>query len=280
MPSIPQVPLPATKRILVTVPVVVRADNKATLGEVRRKLLIAGCKVGVRDGAFHSRGSSEVLDDDTPIGELPDTRLIFFPETDLKPWEVCAAHRATHQLVQARAFGRAGPASIEAAARHPFYKTRHCNSWLQSGQCVHGARCVFAHGPSDLRSRPQFPLALMQQSMASRGPQKPAEPVKEVIFTVDKEEERRRAERAKRFAPRVASFEVEEAAAKAEEAAAAATEVVNEGYDDFDDFAALSMDAGWNEEHIADYLLEMQQDFLNSFMPPELEEEPGEATNE
>lgn len=34
--------------------------------------------------------------------------------------------------------------------RQATYKTRMCNNW-EAGQCSYGARCMFAHGSSELR---------------------------------------------------------------------------------------------------------------------------------
>merc|ERR1740129_1438407 len=116
------------------------------------------------------------------------------------------------------------------ASRHPLYKTKLCNGWTPQGvnRCRHGARCVYAHGPSELRPRPQtfIPPPSMAAAMGAgmlrpflphgamppgplRGPVMPglvppaglaaaaaipSVTSTEVVFTVDREEERRRAE--------------------------------------------------------------------------------------
>ncbi|CAJ1374224.1 unnamed protein product [Effrenium voratum] len=204
-------------------------------------------------GSFYCRGDPEAIDESLPVSELKDTRLVFFPEADLLPWQLCAAHRSCERLVQQLGHGWAD------AARHPFYKTRLCNNWAQQGSCVRGARCVYAHGQAELRA--QVSAAVFKHLRApgrfwpkssAPPPGTPPPPAKpEVVFTVDKEEERRRAERAKRFAPRAASFEAKDAVA--EDAPEAATDGAEE------EAAGV-----FDEEQIADYLLEMQQQFLST----------------
>jgi hypothetical protein len=113
-----------------------------------------------------------------------------------------------------------------------------------------------------------------------------------VVFTVDEEEERKRAKRAQRFAARSkASFELEEKESQSIEPAplsntavdsaktASAPEAAVESggpvqlplppmppigmLPDADGMVAMS------EEQIADYLLEMEQQFMSSIMPME-----------
>jgi len=323
MPPVPTVPLPSMTKIIVTVPLRLRVDDGKSLGDLRMMLLKKGFLV--KDGAWHARGDPEALDDDQAIKDLPDTRLVFNLETDLQPWRMCLAHRISQQLLAARGFGPAGalpaapgmPMTFEAvAARHPLYKTKLCNGWgaqqvAGAARCVRGARCVYAHGPGELRPRPQVTGPLMggmlrpflhPQGMMFGGAMRPpampgqsppgtvsapgtvmpgsTEPVAapaapEVVFTVDPEEERRRAERARRFAARPASFEQAAAAdagdAPASTAANAAgagaggageTGVEGPGADGADGAAASSL-----EDRIADYIMDIEQQFLSSWMP-------------
>lgn len=317
-------------------PVKLRVGEQLTLANLRQQLLEKG--LSVREGAFHSKGCPEALDETTAVADLADVRLLFSPEPILRPWQLCAAHRAAQQLVAARSnsspqgCGAAHAAMTAAnmsweavAARHPLYKTKLCNGWTPQGvnRCRHGARCVYAHGPGELRPRPQtfIPPPSMAAAMGAgvlrpflphggmppgslRAPMMPglvppaglaaaaaaaaaaaggglpalppgvpglaaaaaqaaaaaAIPTSpEVVFTVDPEEERRRAERAKRFAARPASFEQEEEEGSADQcgnslAAAAAV-------------AAAVSDTPENlEDQIADYILQMQQQFMSSFM--------------
>ena len=37
------------------------------------------------------------------------------------------------------------------AKDNPKYKTKLCNNWITKGECEFGSRCVFAHGPKELR---------------------------------------------------------------------------------------------------------------------------------
>tara|TARA_Y100001980_G_scaffold46327_1_gene29984 strand:+ start:3475 stop:4332 length:858 start_codon:yes stop_codon:yes gene_type:complete len=37
------------------------------------------------------------------------------------------------------------------AKDNPKYKTKLCNNWMNTGECEFGSRCVFAHGPNELR---------------------------------------------------------------------------------------------------------------------------------
>lgn len=256
MPAVPSIPVPSGTKVVVTVPVTMRISAEAQISSLRQMLTTAG--VPVEDGAFHCRGEPQAVAEESLVGELKDVRLSWFPEPDLEPWQLCAAHRACERLVQQR-LGQA------AASRHPFYKTRFCNNWASQGHCVHGLRCIYAHGPHELR-RSMMPF----MPPLAKAPAKAAPKVPEVVFTVDKEEERRRAERAKRFAPRAASFEAsttgtteiggatETNAAEADDKDAEHT--VGEG--DVDD--ALNEAGLLNEEQIADYLLEMQQQFMTS----------------
>jgi len=89
--------------------------------------------------------------------------------------------------------------------------------------------------------------------LGHEGAKSPPPKVPEVVFTVDKEEERRRAERAKRFAPRAASFEAKEAPPQAEKDESPEEPDI----DEVDPEVGLL-----NEEQIAEYLMEMQQQFL------------------
>lgn len=252
MPLVPAIPVPARTKVVVTVPVKMKVPPQASLQDVRNKLIAAGIPVESSKGSFHCRGEPEVVDD-AVVGDLKDTRLAFFPEPDLQPWQLCAAHRACERLVQQRL------GQNWAAARHPFFKTRLCNNWVQQGGCLRGARCVYAHGPGELQ-RAQVPPGFMPRPP---GPSQPGgvkmpPPVKvpEVVFTVDKEEERRRAERAKRFAPRAASFEAKEAPPAQKSEDVSPEEV---------DIDEVDPEVGFiNEEQIAEYLMEMQQQLLNS----------------
>jgi len=109
----------------------------------------------------------------------------------------------------------------------------------------------------------------------------PSQP--EVVFTVDEAEEKKRAERARRFAPKdKASFEREEKDANAnasEETMAASTaesDAIAMGKEDIDGSVELPLPpmppigmlpgadetVAMSEEQIADYLLEMQQQFI------------------
>merc|ERR1719162_1948782 len=60
--------------------------------------------------------------------------------------------------------GMATPSMMGNFAENPFYKTKLCNLWIQHGNCVRGTRCLYAHGPTELRARPQM-AALMQMQM-------------------------------------------------------------------------------------------------------------------
>lgn len=254
MPLVPAIPVPARTKVVVTVPIKMKVPPQASLQDVRNKLIAAGIPVESSKGSFHCRGEPEAVDDPVLVGDLKDTRLAFFPEPDLQPWQLCAAHRACERLVQQRL------GQNWAAARHPFYKTRLCNNWVQQGGCLRGARCVYAHGPGELQ-RAQVPPGFMPRPP---GPSQPVgvkmpPPVKvpEVVFTVDKEEERRRAERAKRFAPRAASFEAKEAPPAQKSEKDVSPEEV--------DIDEVDPEVGFiNEEQIAEYLMEMQQQLLNS----------------
>ncbi|CAE7447820.1 unnamed protein product [Symbiodinium sp. CCMP2592] len=111
------------------------------------------------------------------------------------------------------------------------------------GSCPRADRCVYAHGSAELRPS-QAPSVVRGQHGATPSPAAPSclscasAKVPEVVFTVDKEEERRRAERAKRFAPRQkASFEAEEKAPPPEPEPAVEAE------------GAAFNDMGLNEEH-------------------------------
>lgn len=292
MPRLPTVPLPGSTRVVVTVPVRLPASTKATLKEIRENLASAGFNVGPEHGSFHCRGNPEVLDESMAVRDLQDSRLIFFPERDLEPWQLCAAHKLCEQQVRAQFLG-GGQSWAEAASRHPLYKTRLCNNWVQhGGSCMRGARCVYAHGHMELRRpgqqggvvRPQLPpgALLPPRPPGPFGPGLPPPPgsppiprppkVPEVVFTVTTEEEKRRAERAKRFAPRAASFEAAEEqaetkAAKSSSSAADAAEAA--APDDAQEEAPadpsdLVSHGDWGEEQIADYLMEMQQQFLGS----------------
>lgn len=360
VPHVPAVPLPAVTRILVTVPVRLRIGQEQRVGDLRQQLLAKGfC---VREGSFHAKGDPETLADSTAVKDLPDTRLLFNPDPSLRPWQLCAAHRVAQQLTAARGPGPGGlfpggtpgmPMSFEAmAARHPLYKTKLCNGWVQQGvgRCVRGARCVYAHGPGELRPRPQvsgpvmggmlrpflqppgmLPVGLMRPllpgavppgalaaaaasghalgaavpgageplprcatapgaalpvageplpALGTGGPLAATAATKapEVVYTVDPEEERRRAERARRFAMRPASFEQgEKAPADAEagaEPAGAGPAGAGAGSGGAPEPEAEpgADGAGGDapdilEEEIADYILEIQQQFLSSFMP-------------
>eukprot|EP00928_Gymnodinium_smaydae_P063089 TRINITY_DN46773_c0_g1_i1.p1 TRINITY_DN46773_c0_g1~~TRINITY_DN46773_c0_g1_i1.p1 ORF type:complete len:252 (-),score=37.17 TRINITY_DN46773_c0_g1_i1:64-819(-) len=181
------------------------------------------------------------------------------------------------------------------------YKTKLCSYWSQNpGQCAKGPRCIYAHGPEELR--PKVPMPMPPVSSFQAGfpflPPRPgcfgkgalqampafgkgaffnalgaffgapqpvnAPPKEEFVFTVDDEEKRKREERAKRFAPRPASFEKETEAKKepnpspehdiTREAEKNGADAVS-GADGVD--GACSM-----EESIADFLLDMQQQYM------------------
>ena len=256
MPSVPAMPIPECTKVVLTVPVKMKVSPQATLQDVRQKLLAAGIPVETSKGAFHCRGDSEAADQSL-VRDLKDTRLVFFPEPDLVPWQLCAAHRACEQLVR-QCLGQ----NWAAASRHPFYKTRLCNNFVQQGGCLRGDRCVYAHGPGELRRstvppgfipRPMAPPGGQPSPLGHEGAKSPPPKVPEVVFTVDKEEERRRAERAKRFAPRAASFEAKEAPPQTEKDESPEEPDI----DEVDPEVGLL-----NEEQIAEYLMEMQQQFL------------------
>ncbi|CAE8635284.1 unnamed protein product [Polarella glacialis] len=294
MPPPPSMQLPGITKVIVTVPIKLRVSSKATLGEVRRKLLGAGCRVAEGQGKFHCQGDPEAADESKPVAELSDARLVFFPEQDLEPWQLCAAQRALQQMVLGNApsspFAGRGTFSMETVSRQPLYKTRHCNAWMQTGFCTRGAGCVYAHGQAELRMRPQVPLAAarllgmigMRPTLPPPPPLAPAKKVPEVVFTVSTAEEKRRAERAKRFAPRVASFEVEkEADTPAPKEADTSAPPASEPGPEADGPEAMEVDdfvdhSAFNEEQIADYLLEMQQQVLSSLMPPGMESYGGD----
>eukprot|EP00930_Biecheleria_cincta_P099170 TRINITY_DN9080_c0_g3_i1.p1 TRINITY_DN9080_c0_g3~~TRINITY_DN9080_c0_g3_i1.p1 ORF type:complete len:416 (-),score=94.65 TRINITY_DN9080_c0_g3_i1:17-1243(-) len=293
MPRLPTAPLPSKTRVVVTVPVKLPASCTATIKAIRDKLVLAGFCVGPEHGSFHCRGNPEVLDESMAVGDLQDNRLIFFPERDLEPWQLCAAHRLCEQQARAQFLG-GGQSWAEAASRHPLYKTRLCNNWVQhGGACMRGARCVYAHGHMELRRpgqqgavRPGLQVGALPPRPPGplgpglRPPPPPGSPpiprppkVPEVVFTVTTEEEKRRAERAKRFAPRVASFEAEEQESKAAKPSSPAEDAAEvpqgEVPDDAEqeaptDPADLLSHGAWGEEQIADYLMEMQQQFLGS----------------
>merc|ERR1719469_814667 len=46
-------------------------------------------------------------------------------------------------------------------AENPFFKTKLCNAWMSMGSCARGPRCLYAHGPTELRTRPHM-AAFMQ----------------------------------------------------------------------------------------------------------------------
>mmetsp|Transcript_15044 Transcript_15044/g.48215 ORF Transcript_15044/g.48215 Transcript_15044/m.48215 type:complete len:797 (+) Transcript_15044:317-2707(+) len=316
-PHLPGCPLPAVTKVIVSVPVKVRAHAASTLADLRKNLLLKGCKVAT--GVFHCRGITDVIEDDTRIQDLPDMRLIITPEPDLKPWQRRVGHAKIQQMVAARGVfnvgsGQGGSMSFEAvAARHPLYKTKLCNMWFsKGGRCPRGLRCVFAHGPGELRQRGQgFQVLPGMVRPPGSFPQRPGfagmmpnlgngpvgtmavgqpgvvAPEPTLEFTVDEEEEKRRAERAKRFAARPASFEAEEA----EQARKAVAKEDGEEGDDAanelgDETAGAETNAssssvcsgdfvfppppgiplGINlEAQIADYITEMEQQFLNGF---------------
>eukprot|EP00439_Symbiodinium_sp_Y106_P058162 s5559_g8.t1 len=248
MPLLPATFVPARTRVTVMVPIRMRMAVKATLADVRARLAAAGIAVDGRQLFF--RGDPEDVDETLPLAEIKDLRFVLFPETGLLPWQLCAAHRACERLVHERLAGN----WAAAVARNPMYKTRLCNHWVMKGSCPRADRCVYAHGSAELRPS-QAPSVVRGQHGATPSPAAPSSgqssasaKVPEVVFTVDKEEERRRAERAKRFAPRQkASFEAEEKAPPPEHEPAVEAE------------GAAFDDMGLNEDQIADYLFEMQQ---------------------
>lgn len=324
-----------------TVPIKFRVDSSQTVGDIRRQLAAKGVCVG-DGGSFYAKGDPKGVDDSTCVAELPDVRLLYAPNSGLLPWQLCLAHRASQQLVAARAFSTAGPVSFESmVARNPLYKTRLCNAWLQAGgHCPRGPRCIYAHGPAELRARQGMQAVGQYRPLLAPGllpPQRPILPpgllrppgpglpgplvpdglpsgmlpigapsapaaIKasvatpalppEVVFTVDEAEAKKRAERARRFATRTkASFDADEP----NEADNSLSDTVGTGalgdansgggppLPEDGSFAATGgfpaggacggamMGGGGGEaleEQIADYILEMEQQFLSSLMPP------------
>eukprot|EP00746_Dinoflagellata_sp_MGD_P077002 gnl/MRDRNA2_/MRDRNA2_30944_c0_seq1.p1 gnl/MRDRNA2_/MRDRNA2_30944_c0~~gnl/MRDRNA2_/MRDRNA2_30944_c0_seq1.p1 ORF type:complete len:674 (+),score=167.89 gnl/MRDRNA2_/MRDRNA2_30944_c0_seq1:84-2105(+) len=221
------------------------------------------------------------------------------------------------------------------SASHPFFKTRMCHAWQQSnGECQRGTKCLYAHGAQELRTRPNVPMiGPMQMQMMKQMPmmmnalrsfcppaqfnqfmqtmQKfglmqqqappqqvaPKEEAKPPVmeFVVDKAEEKKRADRAKRFAAGAtykASFEEEEArekeeAKEREKAKAKAKEEAAKGKKQEEEQAAMSAAMSLDlpglpnfppnlpdsqdgtdqqlEDQVADYLLMMEQQFLEQY---------------
>lgn len=250
-PLVPGKPMPETTCFTVTVPVVLRAKRGQTLGELRRLLAANGFdEEASPDHVFRCRGQAAALPEEMAIGELPDVRLLLAPESDLEPWQLAlAAARARFGGCGGppggMPFGQFGPQM--QMQMNPLYKTRICTFWSQNmGHCTKGARCVYAHGPGELRQRrPMTPVVLntfrpfLPPSLQLRPglpgapgsvpwyfggvpvaprlqvvrpvvPPPPVKPEEKIVFTVDDEEKRRREARAKRFAPRPASFEDKE----------------------------------------------------------------------
>lgn len=286
-PTLPPVLIPEQTRVIVTVPIKIRASANLSLADLRKMLAARG--MHSHQGQFHCKGDPEALEESACLHDLPDTRLLLSSEPDLKPWQLALVQRTAQQLIAARAAAGSGPVPFEAVlAQNPFYKTKLCNLWAQTaGRCIRGVRCLYAHGPAELRARPQVnaatfgalrpflaphmghmpghmpppPGGLRPPGMLPRGmpgipgmlgvpgvpgvpglgtapgvpgpppglppSARPPAPEPEVRFTFNEEEEKKRAERAKRFAPRLASFELEEreaAAAESSTSAAAAEE--------------------------------------------------------
>eukprot|EP00971_Amphidinium_carterae_P009430 186186-Amphidinium_carterae.2 len=248
--------VPGETRIVVTVPLKLKVNGSRTLADVREHLRQHEVSV---EGNFHSKGDPEVLKDSTKIGVLEDQRLLLLPEIQLLPWQLSLVQR---------------PAAPPSA--NWFYKTRLCKLWQQHGQCFRGPGCLYAHGPSELRkqaARPLGPGSGINRPLSERPP-----PAPEIVFTVDAEEERRRAERAKRFAPRLASFEREELAKQQQNgadnsAADSGPAGVDPGSDVKEEYETPEgtmsdvpdgeMEA-YDEEYINNYLETMQEYFFPS----------------
>lgn len=307
VPPLPQAPLPERTRVIVTVPVIVRMHVDQKLSDLRAQLLSGGCHV--QNGSFHVRGGPEALDESMQVSDLPDMRLIINPDCKLQPWQLCLAHRrqkheAPAQIPGALPFG-------SALAQNPYYKTRMCIAWAKNSSCAKEGRCVYAHGPSELRAsvvgaflprlpsqfplgwRPGMPISPAFQPVLQGGPPRPVLPgpavnrlstpvaivrpaVPQRVFTVDEAEEKRRAERALRFAPRQASFMFEEKEDEQQSGDAAAadklgTEAALETSFAAESEALESADAPVSEDQISDYLNQMQQDFMGSLMSMEQE---------
>eukprot|EP00927_Polykrikos_kofoidii_P014376 TRINITY_DN16299_c0_g1_i1.p1 TRINITY_DN16299_c0_g1~~TRINITY_DN16299_c0_g1_i1.p1 ORF type:complete len:898 (+),score=131.10 TRINITY_DN16299_c0_g1_i1:112-2805(+) len=181
LPALPSVPLPETTRVTVMVNVRVRAKNKDTLRDIRERLVEKGLLNsnvggdGEPCGPFRARGSPVDLSDETEVRDLPDVRLILSPEAGLAPWQLrlASAMRSSNAItgnvggpswhmqmqmqmqlqMQMQMRGQQlGPAQMQHL--NHLYKTRICAFWSQSqGYCSKGARCIYAHGPGELRSR-------------------------------------------------------------------------------------------------------------------------------
>merc|ERR1711865_788862 len=123
------------------------------LSDLKQELLSGGCFV--ENASFYAKGVARPIDESTEVRNLPDMRLLISPESRLKPWQLCMAHRTAQQLVTARAMSSSGAMSFEdMAAKNPFYKTRMCNQWTKTpnNYCIRGPRCLYAHGPTELRA--------------------------------------------------------------------------------------------------------------------------------
>jgi len=304
LPKVPEAAMPATTKVLVSVPIKLRVGTGQKLVEIREKLLAAGCHV--KHGSFRAKGEPDAIDEQTIVSNLPDMRLIFSPEQELLPWQLCLAHRTTQRLAAACTRNNEVKMTLEVMiARNPFYKTKMCFSWVQSGgRCIRGARCVYAHGNEELRqpaagaldklmANRQITAGALKNMSSRMMPGNSATPggansakrganndEPEVVFTVDEDEARKRAERAKRFAPRTrASFETEETEKSAEDAKPGEDSALNSAGDsNAVNFTGMDGDgalADGLEDQITDYLLEMEQQFMSSILPGEGEDQLG-----
>jgi len=137
-------------RVVVTVPLKVKAAASETIADLRRKLHGKGM-VG---GAFTAgHGPIQEL---TPCGELRGVRLAI---SESFPWRAQA---------QAQRFAR--PPTPFEASQHPFYKTKMCHLWAQ-GHCLRGQRCLYAHGAAEMRKRAQAGVNAFNPFMQPMWPQ-------------------------------------------------------------------------------------------------------------
>lgn len=264
VPELPDVPLPAMTKVVVSVPISLRVRHSSTMSELRSSLSSKGFKVD--QGSFHTKGSAARVDDQTKIEDLADIRLIFSPESQLLPWQRRVALMTMQKMAVAkRVFGGGGWKGPGDAAKSIFYKTGLCNVFMNNqGRCLRGDNCVFAHGQSELRSRPMGILPRPAGNIPMRITSKDATDDKADTFAVDEQETIRRAERARRFAARPASFEAEEAEkAKLAQDAGSPDPAMLPSPQDMPETAISSH----MEAQIADYIMEMEQQFLSSFIP-------------
>jgi len=137
-------------RVVVTVPLKVKAAASETIADLRRKLHGKGM-VG---GAFTAGHGP--IQEMTPCGELRGVRLAI---SESFPWRAQA---------QAQRFAR--PPTPFEASQHPFYKTKMCHLWAQ-GHCLRGQRCLYAHGAAEMRKRAQAGVNSFNPFMQPMWPQ-------------------------------------------------------------------------------------------------------------